>query len=191
MLYAMLFNPNAKSDVLTDNQGHSMGGMVSATLAANYSDRIVACIWIGAVYPGPEVASIFEKRIEAVTSQGMEAMANTIPYAAPAAKAPALARVFIREVLMAQDPAGYISNCKVVAGAERPPYEKVKVPLLLLAGEEDRSAPLEWCKRMFDEVRTEEGEKRMIVMKGVGHWQCVEDPGETARLILEWYHAIQ
>ena len=145
-----------------------MGGMVSAQLAANHPDRIVACIWIGPVYPSPEVAAIFSKRIELVSKDGMEAMANTIPYMAPAANAPALARVFIREVLLAQDPAGYISNCRVIAQAERPPYEKVQVPLLLLAGEEDKSAPLKGCKRMFDEVKTEAGEKRMVVMKGVG-----------------------
>lgn len=166
-----------------------MGGMVSATLAAEHGDRIVACVWIGPVYPGPQVAAIFDKRIEAVSEQGMEAMANMIPFTAPAANAPALARVFIREVLLAQDPAGYISNCKIIAGASPPAYGKIKVPVLILAGEEDKSAPLEGCKRMFEELGTEE--KKLEVMKGVGHWQAVEAPDEVARLILDFYRAIQ
>ncbi|KAF2102187.1 alpha/beta-hydrolase [Rhizodiscina lignyota] len=171
--------------------GHSMGGIVSATLAANHSDRIVATIWIGPVYPSPGVAGFIQKRIDAVEAEGMESMANTVPYAAPAANAPTIARLFIREVLLAQDPAGYVSNCRVITSAVRPPYEKIKIPLLLIAGEEDKSASLEGCEKMFDEVSTESGEKRMVVMKGVGHWQCVEAPEETAKLILEFYHAIQ
>jgi pimeloyl-ACP methyl ester carboxylesterase len=39
--------------------GHSMGGMVAAEVAVRFRERIVATVWIGPVYPGPQVGEIF------------------------------------------------------------------------------------------------------------------------------------
>lgn len=33
-------------------------------------------------------------------------------------------------------------------------HEKVTVPVVVLAGEGDKSAPLGWCRQMFEEVST-------------------------------------
>ena len=60
--------------------------------------------------------------------EGMEPMANTIPAAATGKKASPIARAFIRELLLAQNPAGYISNCRVIASAKPPNYAKIAVP---------------------------------------------------------------
>ncbi|KAF2477832.1 alpha/beta-hydrolase [Lindgomyces ingoldianus] len=169
--------------------GHSMGGIVAANLAAERNDRVVAAVLIGPVYPNPNVIPVFEKRIETVTKEGMEAMANTVPYGALAKGASPLVRAFIRELLLGQDPAGYCSNCRVIINAKPPNYGKISVPILLLAGEEDNSAPLEGCTKMFEEIGT--GQKKMEVMKGVGHWQCVEAFEEVGKQILAFYHDIQ
>lgn len=169
--------------------GHSMGGMVAANLSGTRSDRIVASVWIGPVYPSPNVAPVFEKRIETVSSEGMEAMANTIPNAAVGSKASPLVKAMIRELLLGQPPAGYISNCKVIANAQRPAYENIKIPILLIAGEEDKSAPLDAAKKMFAETGTEE--KKMVVLEGIGHWQCLEAPELVAKHIVDFYHEIR
>jgi len=169
--------------------GHSMGGIVAANLAATHGDRIVASVWIGPVYPSSAVAEVFAKRIEVVEEKGMEAMANSIPQAAVGSKASPLAKAMIRELLIGQDARGYVSNCRVIAQAKAPEYGKIKVPILLLAGEEDRSAPLEGCRKMFNEIGTED--KRMEVMKGIGHWHCLEAFDEVSKLILDFYHEIQ
>ena len=95
----------------------------------------------------------------------------------------------IRELLLAQDPAGYISNCRVIVNAKPPRYIKISVPVLILAGDEDMSAPLEGCKKMFDEMQ--HGEKKLEVMKGIGHWHCLEAFDEVAKLIEGFYHEIQ
>lgn len=170
--------------------GHSMGGIVSAHLAATRSDRIVATVWIGPVYPSPTtVAPVFEKRIETVQASGMEAMANTIPNAAVGSRASPLVKAMIRELLLGQDPEGYISNCRVIAEATPPAYGDVKIPVLVIAGEEDKSAPLDGVQRMFGEVGTEE--KKLVVLEGVGHWQCLEAPERVAKGIVDFYHSIQ
>ncbi|PVH97210.1 alpha/beta-hydrolase [Periconia macrospinosa] len=169
--------------------GHSMGGIVGAHLAAERGDRVVAAVLIGPVYPNPDMIPVFEKRIETVEKDGMEAMANTIPNAALGSKASLLAKGFMRELLMGQNPAGYCSNCRVIINAQPPNYGKIAVPVLILAGEEDKSAPLKGCQKMFEEMGTTE--KKLEVMKGVGHWHCIEAFEEVGQKILDFYHEIQ
>lgn len=116
-------------------------------------------------------------------------MADTVPQAAVGSKASPLASAFIRELLLGQDPAGYCSNCRVIINAKPPNYSKINIPILILAGEEDKSAPLEGCKKMFEEMGT--SEKRLEVMKGIGHWHCLEAFEDVAKLIEGFYHEIQ
>ncbi|KAF2739496.1 alpha/beta-hydrolase [Polyplosphaeria fusca] len=166
-----------------------MDSIVAANLAAERSDRVVAAVLIGPVYPSDSAVPIFEKRIQQVEREGMQPMADTVPYAAPAKGASPMARAFIRELLLGQDAAGYCSNCRVIINAKPPAYSKISVPILIVAGEEDNSAPLAGCQQMFDEMGT--SEKKLEVMKGVGHWQCVEAFEQVEKLILSFYHEIQ
>lgn len=163
--------------------------IVAAHLAAERSDRVVAAVLIGPVYPNESVRPIFEKRIEAVQKDGMQPMADTVPQAAVGSKASPLASAFIRELLLAQDPAGYCNNCRVIVDAKPPSYSKISIPILILAGEEDKSAPLEGCKKMFEEMGT--SEKKLEVMQGIGHWHCLEAFEDVAKLIEGFYHEIQ
>jgi pimeloyl-ACP methyl ester carboxylesterase len=163
--------------------------IVAAHLAAERSDRIVAAVLIGPVYPNENVAPIFEKRIETVLKEGMQPMADTVPQSAVGKKASPLVKAFIRELLLSQDPAGYCSNCRVIINARPPNYSKINVPILILAGEEDQSAPLDGCKRMFEEIGT--SEKKLEIMQGVGHWHCMEAFEEVGNLIQAFYHEIQ
>lgn len=149
----------------------------------------MAAVLIGPVYPNPGVIPVFEKRIQTVEKEGMEPMANTIPNAAVGKQASPLAKGFIRELLLGQDPAGYCSNCRVIINAKPPAYEKIAVPILILAGEEDKSAPLEGCQKMFNEIGA--GEKKLEVMKGIGHWHALEAFEQVGQHILSFYHDIQ
>lgn len=168
--------------------GHSMGGIVAADLAAQRSDRIVAAVLIGPVYPSKNAAPAFEKRIETVEKEGMQPLADMVPHAAVGKNASPLAKAFIRELLLGQDPAGYMSNCRVIINAQVPEYRKISIPILILAGEEDQSAPLEGCKKMFEEIGTKE--KRLEIMQGVGHWHCLEAFDEVVELIQTFYHEL-
>jgi pimeloyl-ACP methyl ester carboxylesterase len=140
---------------------------------------------IGPVYPNPEVAPVFEKRIATVEKHGMQPMADAIPGAAVAKNASSLVKAFIRELLLGQSPEGYCSNCRVIANAKPPNYPQIKIPILILAGEEDKSAPLEGCKRMFGEIGT--NEKKLEIMPGVGHWHCLEAPDDVVKYIESFY----
>jgi pimeloyl-ACP methyl ester carboxylesterase len=158
-------------------------------LAAECSERIVAAVLIGPVYPSENAAPIFAKRIETVQKEGMQPMADAIPHAAVGKKASPLAKAFIRELLLGQDPAGYCSNCRVIINAKPPNYSKINIPVLILAGEEDKSAPLDGCKKMFEEMGT--NEKKLEIMQGIGHWHCLEAFEEVSSLIESFYNEIQ
>lgn len=46
--------------------GHSMGGIVASEIAASYPERVRGVVLIGPVNPQPQLATVFEQRIEAV-----------------------------------------------------------------------------------------------------------------------------
>lgn len=84
--------------------GHSMSGMTVPQAAAIWPDRVSAIVLLGPVFPTKEVAPVFEGRIAAVEKDGMEAMAETVPFAAVGPKATSLNHAFIRELLLGTDP---------------------------------------------------------------------------------------
>ncbi|ETI19667.1 hypothetical protein G647_08680 [Cladophialophora carrionii CBS 160.54] len=170
--------------------GYSMGGMVPTHLASTSHSRVEAAILIGPVHPSPQVAEVFKQRVPKVQSAGMESMANTIPNAATGPAATALQKAFIRELLLAQDPQGYIANCRAIQHATPPAYHDVKVPTLIIAGEVDKSAPLEGCKLVFERLGVEQAKKRLEVLRGVGHWHCVEAPDEVGQLVREFVEGL-
>ena len=117
-------------------------------------------------------------------------MADTIPKQATGSKATALQRGFIRALLCGQDPAGYVSLCHAIATASVPAYHKIPrdCPVLIIAGSEDNSAPLEGCQYIKQEIGDHcQGH----VLEGVGHWHCIEAPEEVGSLIVEFLGQIK
>lgn len=84
----------------------------------------------------------------------------------------------MRELIMGQDPKAYASHCQVIIDANEPDLASIKMPVLIIAGEEDKSAPLEGCQYLHDNLGS--NSKQLKVFDGVGHWHCVEDPDRTA-----------
>lgn len=58
--------------------------------------------------------------------------------------------------------------------------------MLILAGSEDKTAPLESSEGILSEYGTEKDRKTISVLEGVGHWHCVEAPDEVTRVILSF-----
>ncbi|KAI9874346.1 MAG: hypothetical protein M1823_007707, partial [Watsoniomyces obsoletus] len=155
-------------------------------LAATSPTTVLGGILIGPVHPTSAVSEVFQKRIPTVESQGIEAMANTIPNAATGPNATPLMKAFIREQLLSQSPQGYIANCRAIQYATPPAYADVNCPMLIVAGSVDKSAPLEGCKKIFGELGTPDEKKRLEVLEGIGHWHCVEAPEQVGPLVKEF-----
>ncbi|KAK5693831.1 hypothetical protein LTR17_024982 [Elasticomyces elasticus] len=152
--------------------GHSMGGTMVHVIAAAHPGRVV-----GVSYP-----SALRHRANDCLD-GMEALANTVPTSATATASTPLQRALIRELILGQDPKAYASHCKAIIDMKEPSggFEAVKVPALILAGEEDKSAPLEGCRYIYDHLGTDDRE--LSVMGGVGHWHCIEAGEQVAKEI--------
>lgn len=112
-------------------------------------------------------------------------MANTVPQTATGPHTTQLQKSFIREMIMSQDPAGYIANCKAIQAAKAPDYEKVECPFYIISGEVDKSAPPEGCKLIHDSL-VNVRDKKIDYISSMGHWYCVEDPELVGKLIAGW-----
>ena len=106
-------------------------------------------------------------------------MADTIPTGATGSKSTPLQHAFIRTLLLSQRPEGDCSMCKALGGASPHDYAAIKMPTLMVAGKEDKSAPLTACEEIFKRTG---GEKSMEVVKGMGFWLCIEEPESIANI---------
>ncbi|KAL4808914.1 Alpha/Beta hydrolase protein [Aspergillus unguis] len=164
--------------------GHSMGGLVVTLLGSEHADRVKGVVAIGPTHPTETLTSVMQKRSQTATEGGMESLANSIPYQATGSAASHLARSFIRELVLGQNPKGYAALCQAIANAPDIDYSTIKVPFLLIAGEEDKSASMEGCQYIFDRVSS--ANKRLEVLAEVGHWHCIEAPDSVGQAIVEF-----
>jgi esterase/lipase len=111
----------------------------------------------------------------------MEPIADTVPIAATSKQASTLTRGFVRELILSSDPKAYASHCQAIVDAQEPDFAAVQAPVCILAGEEDKSAPLEGCKYILEHVGS--SEKELKVLSACGHWHCVEHPDRVAKEI--------
>ncbi len=114
----------------------------------------------------------------------METLANTVPISSTSAHSTAVTKAFLRELLLAQDSASYISQCKVVAEFEEPAYEGIHQPFLLLVGRDDNPRTLNGCEYIFHRIASEH--KRYEVLDHVGHWPCLEADEEVGKWIAQF-----
>lgn len=154
--------PNSDTIVV----GHSMGGIVVAEVAQRC--ELQAAIMVGPVLPKDALGEVFNARINTVSkgqllssthihrtqtytaTEGMEAMAKVIPSAATGSNALPVSKAFIRSLLLSQSSEGYIGLCRAIAEATRPAYEECRCPLLIVAGEEDKTSPTADCQKIKD-----------------------------------------
>ena len=79
---------------------------------------------------------------------------------------------------MNQEPKSYASHCQVIVDAKEPDLASIKMPVLIIAGEEDMSAPLEGCEYLLNNIGS--NFKELKLFEGVGHWHCIEAPDRVA-----------
>lgn len=122
--------------------------------------------------------------------EGLEKLADTIPSAATSPSAKPLSRAFVRTLILGTKPEAYIALCRAIMTAPSTAemgLKKVKCPLLVLVGEDDKTAPLSMGESICKAYGTEMGKKEVRTLEGIGHWYCVEKPevigGEILRFL--------
>lgn len=128
-----------------DFMGLSMGGMTGLGLALDHPDRISRVVCADGRADAPEqFRTMWDQRIAAVEGGGLEAivegtLATWLTEDWRAANADGVAKV--REMVLGNDPAGYMACCRALQGLD---YLKrlgeVTIPVLFVGGSEDKGA---------------------------------------------------
>ena len=154
--------------------GHSMGTIVCQHFAATYPDRVSSMALVGGFQAPPEGArKALRERAAKVRAEGMASIADAIVAGGTSddtkANQPAAA-AFIRESIMAQPAEGYARACEALADATPADLSKIACPVLLLNGDQDKTAPPEGAQAMLTQLKKAEAQ----VIPGCGHWPTVE-----------------
>jgi 3-oxoadipate enol-lactonase len=155
--------------------GHSMGTIVCQHLAIKK--------------PGPpEVArpNILARAQKAASggTVGMQEIADAIvngTLSASTRESLPVAVAMVRESLMRQDAQGYSKSCEALAAVQSAVLEDIKVPTLLVTGDEDPVAPPSTSYDMSRRLAN----ARVAVLTRCGHWTTFERHVECANLLEE------
>jgi pimeloyl-ACP methyl ester carboxylesterase len=70
------------------------------------------------------------------------------------------------ESVMRQPPEGYAQSCEALAEAQAAAIENIRVPTLLVTGDQDGVAPVANVTTMSQRIHG----SRLAVFEGCGHW---------------------
>ena len=136
---------------------HCLGGLIALIFALAHPSLVKKLILIGPG-PSPLPAAASEaafERAAAVRASGMQAsgVAEAVSNAATSEttkKSNPLALSAVRASLLSQDPEGYAKGCMALAGTAGTTLEveKLTMPTLVIAGEEDKVSTVEWARKM-------------------------------------------
>jgi 3-oxoadipate enol-lactonase len=123
--------------------GLSLGGMTGQWLGARAPDRIDRLVLANtAAVMGPP--SAWDARIVTVRQQGMAALTDAIleRWFTPEFRAVPEGAAFVRDQLLATDPAGYAGCCAAIRDMDlRPLLGRIAAPTLVITGSRDPATP--------------------------------------------------
>lgn len=158
--------------------GHSLGTIVCQHLAVRAPERVRSLALFGALLAPPEPARQgLKTRAAKARDEGMFGIADAIVQGALSSSTreqQPVTTAFVRESLLAQDSEGYARTCEALAAAEPAAIERIEVPVLLVAGDEDAVAPVQVAR----DIASRLNEAQLEVLTRCGHWMTVERPSE-------------
>jgi len=165
--------------------GLSIGGMISMWVAAHAPervDRLVLCCTSAQLGP-PES---WHERAATVRAEGVAAVADAVlgRWFTPgfaAAHPDEIERM--RGILTATPPEGYAGCCEAIADMDlTPDLPSIRVPTLVIAGEQDPATPPEHGRRIADLIPGAQFE----VVSPAAHLATIERPDLTTAMILRF-----
>lgn len=164
--------------------GHSMGTIVCQHLATRHPALVASLALFGPLAAPPEAArpNILARARKAQEggAAAMQEIADAIVQGATSASTREqlpVAVALVRESLMRQDAQGYARSCEALAAAQSAELEAIKVPVLLVTGDEDGVAPPANVRAMAERMP----QARVVVFTRCGHWTTFERPAECAQ----------
>lgn len=162
---------------------HSLGTIVAQHLAVRHPGRVRSLALFGP-FPAPPEAGrpgiLARAALARTGAAGMQDIADTIVKAATSretkADQPAVLAL-VRESVMRQPPEGYAKSCEALAAAQPAAIDAIRVPTLLVTGDQDGVASPATVASMAERMAG----ARQVVLPGCGHWHTFEKPGACAQ----------
>ncbi|MEJ6403666.1 3-oxoadipate enol-lactonase [Yoonia sp. 2307UL14-13] len=160
--------------------GLSVGGMVAQGLAVKRPEIIRAMVLsnTAAKIGHPK---LWLDRIAAVERLGLDGVADEVMQRW---FSPSFVHVAPwREMLVATSVEGYVGTCAAISGTDfYTSTSRLRIPTLGIAGSEDGATPPDLVRETVDLVPG----SQFVLMRGVGHLPCVEDPDGYARHLTQF-----
>ena len=168
--------------------GLSIGGMIGQAFALAHGERLISAMWCDTLPASPQGGrDIWDQRINTVRS------ANSLAPLADATVERWLTAGFkaahpgrwqqIRDTVIGTTPTGYLGCCAAILDFDFVPrLPEVRVPLLVLCGENDAGTPASENRRLASLVPAARYEE----MPGCLHFPNVEQPCHFNRIMLGW-----
>ncbi len=167
--------------------GLSMGSMIGQVLALNYPEMIQCLVLCEASSrTSPEQKSIWDERIHVAKTQGMEAHVE-----------PTIARWFtesfrnkksdildtVRAMIRGTDPRGYIGCIHAIKGLDTFEHiHKIRIPTLLIVGEDDPSSPVSNSKTIQERIQGSE----LVILRSAAHLPNIEQPEAFNKAVISF-----
>lgn len=171
--------------------GHSMGSIVCQHLALREPALVKTLALFGPLACPPEAArpNIRARAQKALTggAAAMQEIADAIVQGGTSAStrdALPVAVALVRESLMRQDAKGYGQSCEALAAVQSAALEDIRVPVLLVTGDEDAVAPPTTVAEMARRLPN----ARVVVLNRCGHWTTFERPVECTNQLEEFLY---
>ncbi|MFJ7730188.1 alpha/beta fold hydrolase [Neobacillus sp. NPDC097160] len=168
---------------------HSMGTMIAEHFAVVYPESVKSLTLVGGFTEPPEGArKALADRSTLVRENGMDSIADSIVEGGFSSytKTNLAMMGLVRSLIQKNDVEGYAASCKALAEAKAISQCDVKVPVLLIVGDEDKTTPLSMSKHLLKNFPNSE----LVVLSNCGHWATIEMPIEVNAAILKFINQI-
>ena len=166
---------------------HSMGSLIAITYALRNPSRIKNLILMGPVSTPllPSARQALTARAQVVWNKGLlgsgtaDAVSDAGTSSATKMFQP-VAYTAVRSSLLNTKPEGYAKACTALAGCEALSIEKLSMPVLVMTGDEDKTAPVQ---AVTANVHERLPDSRLEILRCTGHWHVYENPEGVARAV--------
>jgi len=93
----------------------------------------------------------------------------------------------VRESVMRQPAEGYARSCEALAGAQPASIDGIRVPTLLVTGDQDAVAP----PASVEQIHKRIAGSRFVVLEACGHWTTFEQPQACVTELQRFYRSFR
>jgi 3-oxoadipate enol-lactonase len=161
-----------------DVVAHSMGTIVAQHLAVRHPELVKSLALFGPLLAPPDAGRDGIRQRAAIVKG---ATSDETKAQRPVAVA------LVRESVMRQSPEGYAQSCEALAGAQAADVDNIKVPTLLITGDQDGVGKPEAVKAMGERIAG----AKVVVLSGCGHWTTFEKPVESKTELQSFYQSLR